>query len=773
MQSDDLFIKAGGEFPYRRYINGTSGNILKLVTLIKDYTPMYDPKGFDQSLIQSKVISRLPIGSSIFDLFAKGPKNVSQKIDWDLDAVIDQYTETARMSSPGYGKTYTPLDLWFQKSNIKDRAKVLQGKKSLTEVREAIWKVGEVRLAYTTDSIGLYNHINKTLIKSVNTPTVIDITAFGDRLVAAAATGFNYIGLDPDPNLVDGISRLTLDVKAIVPDFKCETYTLPLEHFMPPYLVDLVTFSPPPYDAEPYSGGDRQVHKVYSDFNHWFYGFIREALFRASYWLKDGGILAFSVLDRPTIVYTEAMIMAAMSIGFRPMEIFTLSSDKGTPWWIFKKDIEYENTMFSELYMDFIPKPLSPVRSPHIEYLRLLAAGYVAEICKNHNIMVEPLKVKKVLEGIYMSKIPEEDAADPLFPDAESDIIIKGEDFNDIKNVIFPIVIQTPDAGYRNVIMYSEDKFTEEVLIEIFNGVNGFLHWIQCTNEFKVFSKVVSVNSNGAGGHSSTPWVSLDFSPQYFASTYGFLRKRTLFVKKDLDGVSPRTTTLWASRSHGITRDNVSSYIRYAAIASVGHQYTRTESRIQAIAKIVNVNKDSIVDLFASPVNANSKLYCSVYPDVDPGSLGNFFLYDGGSHKVLMSNPPPEDGFKEIMVNRLLNVYLLKSSDKIIFHSTTVWYDNAGESLEKIKAGVDPEFKDFKNYFDLAFIWSSFKEYIRAVYILDHLKHPSFDAAQGKNLPKTRPTESVGVILSKNPLDLKDLKELSGGAHVIFEKRYY
>lgn len=788
MLSDELFVKSGGNFPYRRYINGTSSNIKKLITLTRDYVPEYEYDTFDQRKLEDKVKSKMKGSNTVFDMFEKGPRNLKKKGDWELNEVIDQYTETARMSSPGYGMSYAPVDLWYKTSNSKLRESILQGKKTLHDAREAIYdKSNEVRLAYVTDSIGLYNHIKTEffLDTGVN-PTVIDITAFGDRLVAAAAVGFDYVGIDPDPNLVDGISRLMVDLKTINPDFVATTYTLPLEHFTPPRQVDLVTFSPPPYDAEPYTGGDRQVHKVYKNKNSWFYGFIREALVRAHSWLIDGGVLAFSVLDRPTITYTESMILLAMNLGFKPFQIFTLSGGV-TPWWIFTKSKTFSSDLFPRYYPELILDKINSNTSSQMEYIRMLAANYITETCINHNIFTVPpekeLKktnhISTIMTRILMSKVPHPDSADPLFPDFESDVIINSKDINNIKDIDLPIVIQTADAGYRNVIVYSDEKCTKDILLEIFNAVNGYLYWIQTTNEFEVFSTVAKpVSFNNKGFNS----VSLSFSPQNIGSTIGFIRKRTLFTSKALESIriSYNNYSLWSTQSKGATVDNINSYIRYAAAGESAHHLTRPSSRIEAIAKILKTSKNEIVDLFATPFNANSKLYCSVYPDVDPGSLGNFFTYDGGVHNYFMSNPPPFEGFREVMIERLTKVYL-EEQEKTIFHSTTVWNDGLGKVyIDRIKNGEDPEFEELREgnpegspddfYYDLSYIWKYYKDYVKAVYILDHALHPTFDMSQGKTIHSHRDTASVGVILTNSDLiiNCNDLRLLSSGNHVIF-----
>lgn len=777
MIGDELFSKSGGEFPYRRYIYGTSDNISRLRYLIENYSPEYDWGGFDMKKLESKVKSRLEIKNGIFNFFESGPKAISKETDWYYNSVIDWYTETARMNSPGYGKDYSPSELWFKTSFSKIRDRILKNKTTLEQAREAIFDAGEVRLAYVTDCIGLYNYVNQEFLsKNGKRNRVIDITAFGDRLVAASAVGFDYIGLDPDPNLVDGISRLLLDVKTIRPDFNAVTYTVPLEHFTADSPVDFVSFSPPPYTAEPYSGGDRQVHKVYTDFRRWFYGFIREALIRAFFWLREGGILGFSVLDRDgphKIFYTEAMILLAMSLGFRPVKIYTLSSSAGTPWWLFQKDSSYRNSEEADLFMKHYKELMIPefgkTIHPANEYIRLLASRYVAEIMVKSNLLTKPDKALDTLGRIMMSKVPDKEDPDPLFPDESSDIILNDIDFNPNTEILYPIVIQTPDPGYRTIITRDDSRSTSETLMQIFNSVISYLHWLQCTNEFENFRRAVKVSRFERNGRT---FVNLYIDRRDEFSSISFLRKRGLFVKESLDNIKvfPKFVVLWSSSDHGISISNISSYIRYDAAGSTVHHFTRPESRIRAIAAIADVkSSDEIVDLFATPSNANSRLYASIYPDVDPRSLGNFFTYDGGDYKVLMANPFLYDGFNEKMYERLTEVYL---PGKTIFYSTTVWEADGKIYLDRIRNGEDPMFNDLEHYYVLTKLWKEYKDYIKAVYILDYKSHPTYDPYKGQTYnKKTRPSESVGVILSdssSHKLNLDKLDLLSKGAHVIF-----
>ena len=769
MFEDELFSKSGGNFPFRRYINGTVDNISKLQYLIEDYVPLYEEEGFDPQRLKGSVVSKMQDGR-LYSLFSKGPKNIIRDTDWSYNAVIDQYTETARMSSPGYGKDYSPIDLWFRTSFSKIRDKIMKNSKTLEQGRELIYKEGEVRLAYVTESIGLYNYVKTSILRQSN-PNVLDITAFGDRMVAAAATGYNYIGVDPDPNLVDGISRLMSDIKVIKPDFNVGSYTLPLEHFYPSQGLDFISLSPPPYLAEPYSGGDRQVHKVYRDFEHWFYGFLRESLTRAYNWLREDGVLGFSVLDRTDkyqkglykISYTEPMILLAIQLGFRPVTIFSLSS--GTPWWIFRKSYSDDldssrlfNKYYPNLYLNYINK----TNNPAIEYLRLLCSEYIVDTCRRHNIFKNSAKTQDLLGRILMSKVPSDEEPDPLFPDVESDLVILDSDINE--NIRFPIVIQTSDQGYKSVISYSNN-----IILELYSIIINYLHWIQCTTEYYNFQRKIKVGETKLKNGKRI--INLYVNRGDELSVISFLRKRVPFVKDRLDKIKvlPKVVSLWSSTDKGITTKNISSYLRYNAVGLTTHHYTRSNSRVKAIEKIAM--DPNIVDLFATPFNANTKLYGSVYPDVDPGSLGNFFNYEGGDYKTFMANPPPYDGFNEKMINRLVKSYLAPFRDRVIFYSTTVWESDGSEYLERIRMKGDPGFDNLDNYYTLTTLWRDYKSYVRAVYILSHRLHPSLDAAKEvQYTEKKRPTESVGVILSsdiKVKLDLSKLDLLSEGYHYI------
>lgn len=761
-QFDNIYYAAGGRFPYRRYIEGSSHVVEKLSYLINDYQPNYDPNGFDRRTIERKVKTRMK-GKSVFDFFEAGPKNIAQPNDWDYNSVVDFYTDTSRMASIGYGKKMSPQQFWEYNIYNGDRKRIFQGKRTLHEAREAIYdefKSSEVRLAYVTDCIGLLNHLREFV--GSGEPRMLDITAFGDRLIGAAATGYDYTGIDPDPSLVDGINRLILDVKTINPYFQCQTYTVPMEHYTPSSQFDLITLSPPPFNMELYDGGERQTHRVYRDFSHWFYGFIGETLSRASLWIKENGILAFSVLDRDgplNIQYTEAMILMAMSFGFKPLQIYTLSSSAGTPWWIFRKDSSFQDNSINEYYPELVMKrSITKNNHPAMEYIRLLAQRYLVNTLEKTRFFKRPEKTTDILGRMFMSKTLSDEDPDPLFMDEESDFVVNEEDFNpDWQRD--PFILQTSDQGYRSVI-YPEDKPMEDVLRKVFTAISNYLQWIQCTTAYETFERNVKTSMITA---KFGKFVNLYVDHPDILGTIHFLRSQTFFSEKELDKIKilPKCCVIWSTRDPFATIQSISSFIRYDAIGIVGHHYTRPPSRIEAIKAISK--DDKVVDLFSTPSNANTEYYTSVFPDVDPKSLGNFFNYDAKGFNTFMANPPSYKIFDEKVYDKFVETYL--DGKKKLFYGSVVWEDNGMKYIERLKAGEDPQFDDLENYYLQTML--SKEESLIAIYILSYDLHPSYDAVTKKTLRK-REVESVGFIFGdKKDFDLSKLDMLSNGAHYI------
>ena len=577
------------------------------------------------------------------------------------------------------------------------------------KIREDFFNRGrEVRLAYASDSIGLYRHLSSLTAGN----KVVDIAAFGDRMVAAAAVGFDYHGVDPDVNLAVGLSRLRNDLLSETHgNNTLEIDYLPLEGVdYTEESIDVVTYSPPPFTMERYAGGSEyQTHSVYPDVDSWFNGFIVEILNRAGRWLRDDGILAFSALDRREIRYVERMILYACSVGFRPLEIYTLSSSSGTPWWIFRKDKTYR----SNDYLHFYPQTtdLIGVNPLAYEYVRHNAVRYMIR-----SLAESDRKIERNICRVLMSKIP--GGRDPVLPTAVDEVVDDPIlEYHHLYNSRY--VLSTPDGNYmRRTLGW----------INLSKAVVDYLRWIVNTKGYQTFAR--SLDEYGRISHSQRNNV------------IRFLREMTLHTGIDLNfphnGVSLPFTDY----------DNLLSEVRYSSLGPIeGHHYTRNLDRIRYFEKITG---RPVVDGFATPWNKNSSLYYSVYPDVDRNSLGNYRTAVPDKNYAYMFNPPPYDGFNEVFADRLVDVYL--QDGYTVFYSTTVWKDGEGmEIIESLRRGEFPSLKgkdpQYSVLRDLLGLSS-----VSHVYLLDEDRIESRDG-HGRVVTKSakRQTESLGIVFNGDP----------------------
>lgn len=127
-------------------------------------------------------------------------------------------------------------------------------------------------------------------------------------------------------------------------------------------MADLITISPPPFTAERYSG-DQQSFRVFDSVEKWFAGFLCEIAVRASEMIRDGGIFAFTALDRNPesfpvrtplkignvftkprdselkLEYVEAFSLVLQSLGFEYLGAIGFASGgkrASIPWWVFR-----------------------------------------------------------------------------------------------------------------------------------------------------------------------------------------------------------------------------------------------------------------------------------------------------------------------------------------------------------------------------------------------------------------------------------------------------
>lgn len=759
-QHRSLYSQSGHLFPARRYLYGMSRAMSSLDFLVNKYQPKIDSKA-KWEIPKGKVQTRT---KDFWNVHKYGPLSIAGKEDWQYDMVIDFYTESSRMATPGYGEDYSPTELWDGVSNTSDRMQKILDRTIATpeQAREALYKnVQEARLAYVTSSKGLYLYL-KSLVKSTaKYPKVIDISAFGDRMVAAAGAGLDYTGIDPDPFLVDGMSRLRVDLEKVSNSPVPKLYTLPLEAYWPKDLQDIITLSPPPFTMEKYAGGERQTHRVYASFEDWFNGFIRESVKRVYDWLSPGGIFAFTVLDRPadssdstkpTITYTEAMVLLSEDIGFEFVEIFGFPSK--TPWWIFRKGTKKSDRLV-QYYPELSPKNLYNINTPMLEYIRRCIQKYIISVFRSLNEFEKHhSKMDAILGRLLMLKDYSLEGGDPIFFESTSSIFESLEELSSVKFPEKTVYLETSDAAY---CIESRGKDGVSLATSLYKAAERYLSWLVTTTAYQVASKqtIFNIDTVSTGFLKNTIVLTVEKRNAY--STIGFLRRYVPFGSeglevKDLGGGSLilwRTMRPYDSKRFSLLANQGLSDLRYDTVGAYGHHFTRPQKRIEQMSRIVG---EDIIDLFATPFNTNTSKFASLYPDVDSvaGSIGSFFnIKDWTSlgTSTFMANPPAFPGFITRVMNTIRNV--LETTKCTFFIGTVLWEDTDARYLKKIREGEDPEFVDSDNAI-LNYCWDKSKirpEFLRAVYILDKQKYPSLNPMTGKTSIREA-SESVGVILS-------------------------
>lgn len=740
-----MYFQTGGLYPEKRFLYGMSKNISILDYLVNSYNPVYSTKSWQ--IPKYKVKTRDP---AFWKNHKYGPQLTADKDDWEkYDKVIDFYTESSRVSNPGYGEKYSSMEIWNGISNNDTITSIKADNPE--ELREKIYNaVKDARPAYVTASKGLYKRLKELNTKATN---VLDISAFGDRMVAAAGCQLHYTGLDPDDSLCVGISKLQQDLEKVT-TYNNKVYTLPLEGFWPRDKYGIITISPPPFNAEPYTHGEHQTHKTYPDFMSWFNGFLREMMYRCSKWILPNGIFAFSVLDRiprenengVTLIYTEAMIFLAEQHGFEFVEIFGLAT--GTPWWVFK----YTGVSSDKLVKFYPELSVNLPKTFLLEFIRKCCLKYVSKFFDNYK------KIDKFLGQFLMSKM--DSNGDPVFIDKSSSYAFENFDSLEVTNNKF--VFQNADGSYYALAEFKDKK---SYIIDIFDILSRYIRWISSTSAFLSASGKVKIILD------KDKFINLVVEKRYATSVIGMLRKMVpfgeVFKIKDFGGP---ILSIWKSSmtyvNTSVSMENRAlSDLRYDVLDIHGHHFTRPKERINIMEK---ASGEKIVDLFATPFNANSDLFTSPYPDVDVQSLGNFFTLDFSKmkHKTFMANPPDYPGFIDKVIEKINDV--LESDEVTFYVGTVLWEDTEGYYIKAIRNAENIDFGDVNNPI-LSYVFNKIEpSFLKMMYVLNKNKFPSVNPVNGKKSLRDG-TESVGILLSskKNWTFSKELEKL--GDIIIFE----
>lgn len=133
----------------------------------------------------------------------------------------------------------------------------------------------------------------KALINHFNVKTWYDpCGGWGDRLVAAQASGIEYHCRDVNPLVFSGYAAQQQDFGGKVSfEFKGAEIDTPIENYF-----DMVFTSPPYYKIEKYQGNE-QSHLKYRKFDDWVDSFLLPMLEKSWGALKPNGIMAINISD--------------------------------------------------------------------------------------------------------------------------------------------------------------------------------------------------------------------------------------------------------------------------------------------------------------------------------------------------------------------------------------------------------------------------------------------------------------------------------------------
>lgn len=805
-------IKAvmGSDFPYRRYLFGMADSGARLAKIVAS------PIGYERKqwrIPKDKIRARTP------DFFERYyPLDlVVNRGEWKNDEVVDLYTEGSRVATPGYGESTSPVELYeTHESDLAGRTRMSHNT-SPEALRELIYdNVGEARLAYASLSRNLYAAIRDVFIAGEDgyQVRVVDISAYGDRAIAAASLGFKYVGIDPDSSLYSGYAALRRDLSMVVgiPSHSLEFNQMPLEayvrssEFGP---ADLFTVSPPPYDMEPYGGvgtRDPQTHATYVSMAAWARGFLFEIVHRARQIVRpDGrGVFAFTALDRTSgsqqIAYVEYLLLLAESVGFQYQGAIGLPSN--VPWWIFKSPAYGEGSdrtdqaralltqYYPELY-NFVtgvsPLPVTPTNAPLLELVRESLQSFVIVALKS--ALRADVSVADIANnlGRWLTAVPR-GSLDPVFPSSLTADQISGA--NEVLISALASKGETREVAEKAVLTHAYLLQSSDLLYAhqgvgvagIYEACARFMRFVVNRTAFVRAANGITVTESGG-----RPMVvaTQPGSVRFMRHEVPFGGRRDYFAEPGGHGV-----VLWRGKEPLPTRRFSDGHLwtqaerkqlalvslRYESLGLVGHHFTRPMRRIQVLERAAGA---PVIDVFANVFNANSPTFATLFPDVEAplGALGNFFdmpLANRGGVSAYMANPPDTPAVLAAVSERLDSALRSSLDDKsslVFFVGTSIWHDTNPDLVAAFAAKdpvrVETVLANSDNPL-VSYIATRLRPFLVAAYRLDTSRYPT--VLPNGETRTSRPGMSSVTLVVANPPRLADSSVLGTlGNMVTFE----
>lgn len=806
------------DFPYRKYYMGDVSAKLSLEKIF-EIEPVIKKEKWN--IPDGKIINRIPIFKNLYYLLDVVITSV--KNHWEYDQIIDYYSEEARVKTPGYGEKYAAYEYWNHTILHKRWLKDDKQKYTLEEVRELIYEnIQEARPAYSLVSKSLYAALME--VHKRDTYKILDIAAYGERAIAAASLDnvIIYDGIDPNYDLISGHDLLSMDLESLNPNCYIRFIHVGMEDFKTSRKYDIITYSPPPFNTEPYgsvftyehenNSNKTQSYMKYHTFDEYFCCFLTELVYKARYVSNMNAVFAFTALDRnpekfpPKIrdkdqisehlelTYVEALLIVFSCFGFQYQGAIGLAAggkQAGVPWWTFKYNETLE-PMYAQLLQEHYPEiferiapriisnyhliigNIHPIFEEYVtvektnkyyissylpkkttiflELIRLQIQQFVIElISKLTGVRIEKIRV---LLGRYLMmrsinatyQMPWKSClyVDPVFPTCT---ISKTDPISD--QIITYLVEQRVDKDLATkVIYFNKYWFGSYECIGLSGLYNTIANYIQTIPTSEVKLEIKKEKDNIIIHGNSEAVEILQRIPKSFVPCG---------ISKELWNGKPDIYTGKTIES------NLLPYLRYETLGAHGHQYTRPIEKTKIIEKIFGM---SVIDIYASLYNNQSKKYCSIYPDVEEDSIGSAFclrMIEG----AYLANPVDVPIFLEKALYIIIeDLNSAKHNDRTLLISMgfTVWIDTEDYFINDFSNGLHYS-ELFKKSSNIGLQNLANSEFVLAVYILDKKKYPSVLLDKVGNRDSTI---SVGVLLGSK----KDVINKEAVLQLVEDKKY-
>ena len=717
---------------------------------------------------------------------------------WQYDQIIDYYSEFARIKTPGYGEKYSPYDYWFN----KDLHGRWVGKN--TDKRESIYEsITEARPAYSTIAISLYYALSQ--FTDIKNHITLDIAAYGERAIAAASLGYEYHGVDPNYDLVDGHTKLIMDLQCIKP-CNVKFYYIGLEDFKSVRKFSIITYSPPPFNTEPYSGNkEMQSYNKYPTFMEYFCCFLTEIIYKASCIIEYNGIFSFTALDRNPkqfsikikdkelisenleLIYVEALLLLINCLGFEYKGAIGLSAGRKqaqVPWWTFIYNRTYSEknvTLFMNNYSDIFAIIGSRILVNYIntslfnnfididEYPNFNVSKVninKRELTYDQRIFLElcRLRIQMYISSVIslMTNVPEYKVRTILGRYLMLRSITSTFESPWLSNLyvdsVFPVYnINTEEIDEHVISNFEESKCTNARYV-----VKECKYW------FGSYEVIGLAKLYDAAAHYITTiplsQINLNIKKLFPNKIIITGHTDTINILKRVPGTTNVSNILWEDRMDlEINDQNLLIYLRYDTLAAKGHQYTRSRERTKIIE---NIFGNDIIDIYASIYNNQSEKYCSIYPDVELDSYGSAFCLQM-KEGAYLANPVDFPIFLKYSVKHILhNLNNAERLNKQLYVSMafTLWLDTNPNFIKDFsKSNIRMLLKNSDNY-GLKILADN--KFVKVIYILDKSKFPSMIYTKKEQLVsssnRSENTISVGVMLttSSSSLNYKEISKL-------------